>query len=167
MQFITHHSHRALSLSVPFIPLPSPPSPSLHPSVLLPRSQHSALTAGPSLLCMVIFILPLCLSCSLSLSLWQWVLDVGTTPRLSLNHCYLVAKIMMAETRDGEMEGWRERERECSSITAASDCIKQSSYAAKGLTRDVVIYPLLLCAFSYTHSEHVWIFIYFSVRFVS
>ncbi|KAI9523599.1 hypothetical protein NQZ68_026541 [Dissostichus eleginoides] len=40
---------------------------------------------------------------------------------------------------------------ECSSVSAASDCIKQPSRTAKGLTRDAVISPLLLCAFSFTY----------------
>lgn len=147
MQFITHQSHNGKhpSLLFPLLPFsllsisfssfvhtaPSPPALSANSRSL--SSLHGDF-----------FFSPQCLSCSL-------VVGVGTSPRLSLHHCYLVAVIMMPGTRDVGTEG--SGKMECSSTTTASDCIKQLSYTAKGLTRDVVIYPLLLCAFSYTDKE--------------
>lgn len=76
----------------------------------------------------------------------------GTTPRLSLHHCYRVAAVMKAGTRDRERR--EKRDTDCSSTMTASDCIKlPSSHSAKSLMRDIVSYSLC-CSVPFSHVQN-------------
>lgn len=158
MQFITHQSCKKL----PSVPLPSICSSffsSIHLLVLFPPLAAVS-TNIRSLSSLHGDFLFLTSPRSLSLSL---VVGAG---RGDSSAAFPPAPLLSGgDVNGGGNQGWRSArggregrgEMECSSTTAAaaSDCVKQSSCAAEGLTRDTVVHPLLLCASSPTHF-HGW-----------
>ncbi len=161
MQFITHQSHNDYHLSLsPF-----------NFSLSLPSISFSSLVrAAPSLPALSTNSRPLSslygdfLSSTSSLSVCPSLSGSGcrargTTSRLSLCRCYLVALIMTARTRDGGTELCREEGggMECSSTAAASDCIKQPLCAAEGLMRAIVTSPsVALCFLLHIQIDYVF-----------